>query len=308
LSRPIVVFGAGALGCLLAALSSRRAPTRLVGRAAVVEAIGRQGGVRVEGIASGLYPVEAGEAVVLPPAAAIYVAVKAYDLEAALLRLAPHLVATHLVVVLQNGLGIRTLAERVLARPVLRAVTFLAAAALEPGHVAFNAVGKTYFPPGREVLEAWRVSDAPAVQVPDLLTYVWRKLAINAVINPLSALLGVENGALLPLRHTSRALVEEVVRVANREGIRMEGAETLAKVRSSMRQTARNTSSMLQDVRAGRQTEIDWINGAIVRLADRRRIPVPHNRSLVEMLHLVTAAGSGSEGGPLLSASSAWRR
>lgn len=305
-----MVYGAGALGCLLAALSSRRAPTRLLGRTAVVEAIRSRGGVRVDGIAAGLYPVEASDAIALPPGAAVYLAVKAYDLETALQRLAPHVQDTHLVVVLQNGLGIRSLAERILERPVLRAVTFLAAAALEPGHVAFNAVGKTYFPLGREVLEAWRVSDAPAVQVADLLTYVWRKLAINAVINPLSALLGVENGALQPLRHSSRAIVDEVVRVARREGIEMEATATLAKVRASMRATARNTSSMLQDVRAGRRTEIDWINGAIVRLAERRRIAVPHNQTLVELVHLLEgdAAGTPNGVGEGSSPYATWRR
>ena len=54
-----------------------------------------------------------------------------------------------------------------------------------------------------------------------------------------------------------------------------------------MRQTARNPSSMLQDVRAGRRTEIDWINGAIVRLAEKHHIPVPRHRQLVELVRFV---------------------
>jgi 2-dehydropantoate 2-reductase len=287
LRHPVVVYGAGALGSLLAALLSRGGPVRLVGRAKTVAAIRRRGGVRVDGIASGLYRVEATEHLTLPAHAIVFVTVKAYDLETALEQLAPHLRDAHLVVVLQNGLGIRSLAERVLRRPVLRAVTFLAAAAVEPGRVAYNAIGKTYFPPSREVQDAWRASDAPAVASRDLLTYVWRKLAINAVINPLSALLGVENGALLPLQHTTRGIVREVVAVAQHCGIGLEAGETLAKVRASMRQTAANTSSMLQDVRSGRPTEIDWINGAIVRQAARYEIPVPLNRQLVEMVALL---------------------
>jgi 2-dehydropantoate 2-reductase len=123
------------------------------------------------------------------------------------------------------------------------------------------------------------------VQVTDLPTYVWRKLAINAVINPLSALLDVPNGGLLPLRQTTRDIVEEVVQVARCEGQALEARRTLAKVRASMRQTERNPSSMLQDVRAGRRTEIDWINGAIVHLAARHRLAVPRNRLLVELVH-----------------------
>ena len=75
-----------------------------------------------------------------------------------------------------------------------------------------------------------------------------------------------------------------MVTVPARVGQRLDPQETLAKVRASMRQTCGNTSSMLQDVRAGRRTEIDWINGAIVRLADRHGIDIPVNRQLVELV------------------------
>src|SRR5439155_5488533 len=98
--------------------------------------------------------------------------------------------------------GIRSLAQQVLGRDVVRAVTFLAASLVDPGHVAYNAVGKTYFPVNADVLDLWRAGDLPAVQVDDIATYVWRKLAINAVINPLSALLRVQNGELVGLRQT----------------------------------------------------------------------------------------------------------
>jgi 2-dehydropantoate 2-reductase len=289
----VAVVGAGALGTLLAALFSRRAPVVLFGRGESLRRIRARGGVRVAGRRGGFYAVEARAGGHLPRAALVLVAVKAYDLEAALRELAPRLGDSHLVVVLQNGLGVRSLAERVLRRPVTRAVTFLAAATLEPGIVAFNAVGKTYFPAeGAEVLGAWRASRLPGVRTPDLLTYVWRKLAINAVINPLSAVLGVENGRLLPLRRTTRGLVEELAAVARREGQVLDPVRTAAKVRASMVQTSTNVSSMLQDVRAGRPTEIDWINGAVVRLADRHGLAVPQHRQLIELVRFVERAAS----------------
>ena len=287
MNRPIVVFGAGALGSLLAARLGRAGSVSLVARGPSARAIAR-GGIRVEGIDPGRYPVRVLGSGRLPQSALVLLTVKAYDLGAALGELAPRLDESHVVVVLQNGLGVATLAERLLGRPVVRGVTFLAATRRGPGSVAYNAVGKTYFPAGCEgVMGAWRASGLPAVVVPNLLTYVWRKLAINAVINPLSALLGVPNGELVALRSTTRQLVLETSAVARRVGQPLDPRETLAKVRASMRQTSENTSSMLQDVRGGKPTEIDWINGAIVRLADRYGIQVPVNRQLVEMLRFL---------------------
>jgi len=258
--RPICIYGAGALGSVLGALLSQRTAVTLVGREPHVSAIHRQGGLRVTGQHAALYPLQATTTCRVPEAARILVTVKAFDLEAALRELAPHLDSSHLVVVLQNGLGIRELAERVLGRRVVRAVTFTAASFEEPGHVALHALGKTYFPPERELLELWDSCGIPAVGTEDMGIYEWRKLAINAVINPLSALLRVRNVDL---------------------------EETQAKVLASMEQTGTNRSSMLQDIRAQRPTEIEWINGAIVRLARKHAIPVPRHQQLLELVHFV---------------------
>lgn len=288
--RPVYVLGAGALGSLLGALLSRCTSVELLAREAHADAIQRQGGLRLSVTAPGLYPLKVSPRLHRPPPdALVLVTVKAFDLEAMLSALAPRLDSSHLVVVLQNGLGIRDLATRTLGRPVVRAVTFMAAAFEAPGHVAFNARGKTYLPGCGEVLELWRSSGMPAEAVDDIGTYVWRKLAINAVINPLSALLRVPNGELLGLPEVARGLVQEVVQVANQAGQTLDAAETLAKVEASMRQTARNTSSMLQDLRAGRRTEIDWINGAIVRLADEHALAVPRNRQLLELVRFAAS-------------------
>ena len=292
MSRPVLVYGAGALGSLLGALLSRRTRVCLLARPAHAGAIRAQGGVRLDGCAPGLYPVEAvSEMGELPASALVLVTVKAFDLQAALGQLAPGLDSSHLVVVLQNGLGIRSLAETTLGREVVRAVTFMAAEVVEPGRVTFSAAGKTYFPTNGELMKLWQEAHMPAEQVGDITTYVWRKLAINAAINPLSALLGVANGELVTLGATTRALVEELVEVARREGQTLEVGATHDKVLASMRQTARNHSSMLQDVRAGRQTEIDWINGAVVRLATAHGLDAPRHRLLVELVHFLEQRG-----------------
>jgi 2-dehydropantoate 2-reductase len=286
---PAVVVGAGALGSLLSALWSRRATVTLVARPASAAALRRAGGIRIEGLCAGFYPVAVATEPTPAPGAVVVVAVKAYDLEAALLALAPRLDPSHTVVVLQNGLGVRAAAERVLGRPVTRGVTFLAAARDAPGVVRYNASGKTYLPSGSVALELWRGADLPVEPVDAIERYEWRKLAINAVINPLSALLGVDNGALLPLANGVRSLVAELAAVAQRDGCELDADETLDKILASMRQTARNPSSMLQDVRAGRRTEIDWINGAVVRLGERYGVATPQHRLLVELVRFKAA-------------------
>jgi 2-dehydropantoate 2-reductase len=97
----------------------------------------------------------------------------------------------------------------------------------------------------------------------------------------------VRNGALQRLRQTTFELVQELVPVAHAEGIPLDLEETFSKVLASMEQTGSNRSSMLQDIRAHRLTEIEWINGAIVRLARKHDIAVPRHQQLLELVHFV---------------------
>jgi 2-dehydropantoate 2-reductase len=261
----------------------------LVASAESAAALALRGGVELQGRDAGLYPVAVTTNLALADAAVVVVAVKAYDLQAALARLVPHLNARHEVVVLQNGLGIGAAAQRTVGRACVRGVTFLAAERVARGVVRYNAVGKTYLPRGAAAVELWRAGDLPVEPVDAILRYEWRKVAINAVINPLSALLDVENGRLQPLVAAAQSLVAELVAVAARDGCELDAGETLDKILASMRQTARNPSSMLQDVRAGRPTEIDWINGAIVHLGERYGVPTPQHRLLCEMVRFKAA-------------------
>jgi 2-dehydropantoate 2-reductase len=284
LNTPVVVVGGGSLGCLLAAVLSRATTTTLITRGTTADVLRRRGAVELQGLLSGRYPVAVHEDFDPAPGAHVVVAVKAYDLDPTLALLAARLDAADEVVLLQNGLGIGAFATRILSRPVTRGITFIAAERLQPGVVRFNAAGKTYFPATSAMAALWHRAGLPAEPVQNIDVYEWRKLAINAVINPLSALLGVENGALDALADTAHGLVEELVQVACHEGIVLDADETLEKVLASIRQTGRNHSSMLQDVRAGRRTEIDWINGAIVARGMAHGIATPRHRLLADLV------------------------
>lgn len=115
---------------------------------------------------------------------------------------------------------------------------------------------------------------------------VYMKLVVNAVINPLTALWRIRNGELLQSErriHMMRQLFDEAAEVVGKLGFPLpDGAweEVLGVCRS----TANNTSSMLRDIQEGRETEIDWINGSVISLADRVGVPVPANRTVFDLV------------------------
>ncbi|WJH33076.1 2-dehydropantoate 2-reductase [Paenibacillus sp. CC-CFT747] len=127
----------------------------------------------------------------------------------------------------------------------------------------------------------------------DIRTAMWDKLLINAVINPLTGLLSVPNGALLENRESEdlmRRLLQEGVEVLTREGYTADN--TIGdRVRTVCRQTAANSSSMLQDLTKGRKTEIEWINGYLLRLADKHGVDLPVNRTLYSLIKLKEGQG-----------------
>jgi 2-dehydropantoate 2-reductase len=115
---------------------------------------------------------------------------------------------------------------------------------------------------------------------------IWEKVAINAGINPLTAILNVSNGQILDIpevRQLLRDLVVEAVKVASTEGYRFE--HSLVEVaEATCAITSENISSMLQDIRAGKQTEIDAISGEIVRRAQLSALPTPRTRVIWQLV------------------------
>ncbi|MCN7810225.1 2-dehydropantoate 2-reductase [Escherichia coli] len=119
---------------------------------------------------------------------------------------------------------------------------------------------------------------------PDFLAELWRKLAVNCVINPLTATWNCPNGEL---RHHPQEIIqicEEVAAVIEREGHHTSAEDLRDYVMQVIDATAENISSMLQDIRALRHTEIDYINGFLLRRARAHGIAVPENTRLFEMV------------------------
>lgn len=135
----------------------------------------------------------------------------------------------------------------------------------------------------------------------DLTATLWRKLVVNAVINPLTALTGLCNGEFIgnpALADVQERLVKEACSVAEARGIRINAGDALAMVGEVCRRTAANQSSMLQDVLNRRRTEIDAINGAVVSAGEACGVPAPYHAvvtRLVKALELSRLSGDGNE-------------
>jgi 2-dehydropantoate 2-reductase len=209
------------------------------------------------------------------------------------------------VLSLQNGLGAReallTDAPGQAARVALGVAT-VGARLRAPGVVEVSGHARVVIErrplvaPALEALaERLRAAGVEAVCVDDIAPHVWRKLVANCAVNALTALHGVTNGALLEredLRPEFEAAAREAGAVARTLGIEL-GAEPVELARAVAAATARNRSSMLQDVERGRPTEIDAINGMVVTEGDRLGVATPVNRVL---WGLVRSAGRGAQG------------
>lgn len=119
-----------------------------------------------------------------------------------------------------------------------------------------------------------------------IITKVWNKLVINSIINPLTAILRISNGELLESEHTiqlMRDLYHESMLVAQAESISLPD-NLWDQVVEVCERTAANHSSMLQDVSAGRATEIDWINGALLKFGDKHHLDLPVNHTIYNLV------------------------
>ena len=219
------------------------------------------------------------------------VLVKSWQSERAANMLADCLAPDGVALTLQNGLGnIETLEARIGRDRAALGVTTAGATLLGPGRVRDGGAGATHVVPHPrlaplvDLLQRAGIAIYPADDIEGL---VWGKLAINAGINPLTALLEVPNGELI-VRSQARSLMAEaaleVASVAEARGIRLPYANPVEQIEQVARRTADNDSSMLQDIRRGAPTEIDAINGAVVREGQRLGVSAPVNRILWKLV------------------------
>jgi 2-dehydropantoate 2-reductase len=215
------------------------------------------------------------------------VLVKSWQTEHIASQLAKCLADDGLAVTLQNGLGNDIILANILGlRRVSRGVTTLGATLLVPGSV--RSVGEGVITLERhsrlDELEKMLCQAGFDVSITaNMEPVVWGKLVINAAINPLTALLRVKNGDLLtnpPARALMGQLAGEVAKVAEALAVELPFLDPDRAVQDVAQITAENISSMLQDVLRGAPTEVEAINGAVVRMGEQIGEPSPVNRTI----------------------------
>jgi 2-dehydropantoate 2-reductase len=309
----IVIVGAGAMGCLFGAqLHQAGVEVWLLEKNdASVGAIIRHG-IMLENsagthVVSGIHSTR--DAALTGHADYVIFFVKAFDTDNAAVSALPCIGRRTVIVTLQNGIGnVEILSEHFPSQPVLAGTTAHGATLLGPGHVrhagsgetAISAFGPQKYACGMELRDVFEEAGIRTRIADDMQTLLWGKLLVNIGINPLAAILGISNGRILEIEQVRRvmhAAVHEGVAVAAAKAICFTPDEQVARVETVCRDTQSNVCSMLQDLRAGRRTEIDYMNGAVVREARALRVPVPVNAMLTDLVKAKQKLASGVDTG-----------
>ena len=287
------ILGAGAIGslCTAALLDAGQAATLVLRDETALARWQASGGLHWTSLA--------GERRFLTPQAetasqqdtirALLLCTKAYDAREALGAVVERLAPGSPVVLLVNGLGVR---EELLAHwpglDIFPATTTEGALRLAPFDVKHTGTGTTLFGQSgtREAppwFEAWQAGALAASWSADIDAALWQKLAINCAINPLTALHRCPNGELATpaLAEQVRALCKEIATILSALSYKALADHLEAAVFDVIRGTAANRSSMLQDLEAGRRTEVDYITGHLVSQAAVLGLKLPHNEALL---------------------------
>jgi 2-dehydropantoate 2-reductase len=272
-----------------------------------LELLRRQGGISVTADTSrSRIPVDGELANEGPPITTLLVCVKAHQTLSAINGLGHRLAAGSRVIFMQNGMGqLSEIAAHYPDIEIYPAVTTEGAWRRAPFCIVHAGRGETWFGPYRcddfehqptDLIRSFRASGLTTHWDPDIALRQWHKLAVNCVVNPLTALLRCPNGGLLKAEAKAplSELCLEVERVTKARGVTL-SAPLRDLVEEVLRATAKNRSSMLQDFEAGRETEIDYISGFMVREAEALGIPVPTNRLCIDLVRLSQAIHSGND-------------
>jgi 2-dehydropantoate 2-reductase len=299
-SWKIAVVGAGAIGSLFGAMLAKAGHhITLIGRADYVAAVARDG-LRLQrsSVEQRVEVLATTEIAGIRGAGLVLLCVKSMDTDEAARQMAPHLAAEAVILSLQNGVDNPERIRVHLRNRVVPVLVYAGANIPAPGIVQHTA--------GNSVVIGQLAGDQPDVAMlegiaalfgsagidarisADISSELWTKLVMNCAYNVISALSGARYGemaALPEIRDVMRAAVDEVAQVARAKGVRLPGdiAERAIKLADTMPTT---TSSTAQDFARGRKTEVDHLNGYVVRSGEAFGIVTPVNRTLTALMKL----------------------
>ncbi|MCW5662096.1 MAG: 2-dehydropantoate 2-reductase [Burkholderiaceae bacterium] len=304
----IAVVGAGAVGSYYGAMLARAGQrVVLIGRAPHVAAIEQRGlqlhkGGSVEAVRLGAST----DIAAVRDADLVLFCVKSTDTEGVGREMAPHLKRDALVLSLQNGVdNAPTLAQWVPCS-VVPTVVYVATALPEPGAVKHNGRGDLVIGPMdaaqandaalqqrlQALVELFAGADVPVKISPDVMAELWGKLMLNCAYNAISGLAQLPYGVMAAqpdVVELQRAVVREVVAVAQADGVPLDLNASLQAMERLAATMPAQLSSTAQDMARGKRSEIDHLNGTVVRRGAARGVPTPVNQALHALVKLVEA-------------------
>jgi 2-dehydropantoate 2-reductase len=300
----ITVIGPGAIGCLLAAYLTRAgAEVSLLDYRLKRVTLLQDRGIAVDGDREAFHtPIKATAYLTEIRSTDIFIlCVKASDTDVVAATLKDAIPPESHLLTLQNGMGnIEKLSEYFGSDRVFAGATSHGATLLEVGRVRHAGYGEIWLgeassssssQAGGAILQnlaaTMNRAGLQAHVVDDIESILWSKLVVNVGINALTAILGVPNGELLKIPTCQNIMdraVAEAIQVANGCGIQLQLPEEIERVRAVCNSTSANISSMLQDVQRQKKTEIDQINGAVVRMAASLGMTSPVNEVLTALV------------------------
>ncbi len=285
----IIILGAGAIGSLFGAVLSKQNNVLLIGKKDHVDCINKYG-LKVKEVDEKVYKIKATEHIEeIPSNTLLIVTTKAFDIEKSLAEIKDKIQEDTIILCLQNGLRIKEIAEKALdnKHEVIRGITYIGALFTAPGEIHGNTRYKTVIKDTKQSKKVAEVLNNAEIQTEisdNILKEIWKKVVVNCVINPLCSILECRNCDLHDkLEAKKEMIIEECIAVAKAEGIELD-KEKARKAIDYITANSSNIPSMAQDLMKKGKTEIDFLNGAVVRIAKKYNINTPVNDGVTHVI------------------------
>ncbi|MFA5779175.1 MAG: 2-dehydropantoate 2-reductase [Elusimicrobiota bacterium] len=300
----ITIIGAGAMGTLFAGLLSKGGnDVYLLTRNKKTEKILKKTGIKISGITKTIIPssklkITTNPAEICRPDL-IIILVKSRDTVSTVPSIKKMLGKDTIVLTLQNGLGnyetlSRYLSKKNLSRDcrgiIISGTTSESSTLVKSGEIIHTGKGETIIEEGNfsgQIAGIFNKCGIKTVLSDKIESVIWSKLVLNCAINPVAAISGVRNGEIIKYKNLFEVAVEagkEVVTVAKKMKIKILFSDVAQIIKNVCLATSKNTNSMLADILSERKTEIDSLNGAVVKIAEKLKVPVPVNKSLYRIV------------------------
>lgn len=285
----IIILGAGAIGSFYGAKLSRLNDITLIARNEHANAV-NSSGLKITGLEDCTYRLNAAtEIKEIKKNSLVLLTTKVYDSRNALNKIKSLVQSDTKILCLQNGLYSENIVKEVIGREclVLRGITNFGVAFLKPGSIQYNSKSYTAIergPSSEEIAKNFTGCGLNAYVSKNIKYDMWKKLILNCVLNPVTAILRIENRGIADqkLNPLKKLIVDECRKVALKDGVSFD-FDFVKNIDDAIKDS-KNLSSMQQDLIKGKKTEIDYLNGAVAKLGRKYGISCPVNNALTAII------------------------